>query len=63
MSEALDAWRAERDRRLRLKQCACPSCLPYPNATEADRWRPGRPIPEGWTYEQGWGLTCAEPWW
>jgi hypothetical protein len=62
MSAAMDAWRQERDRRRQRKQCACPDCLPYPNQAEADRWRPGQPVPEGWVYEEGWGLTCAEEW-
>jgi hypothetical protein len=62
MSETMVAWRQERDRRRRRKQCACPDCLPYPNLAEADRWRPGKPVPEGWRYEPGWGLTCTEEW-
>lgn len=63
VSETIQQWRRERDRRLRRHECACPGCLDYPNADQADRWRPGKPIPEGWTYEQGWGLTCTERWW
>jgi hypothetical protein len=68
MSAAMDAWREERDRRVRQRDdqgrtaCACPRCLPYPNQAEADRWRPGRPIPEGWRHEPGWGLTSTEEW-
>lgn len=63
MSDVLEAWRRERDRCRRLGLCACPTCLEYPNADQADHWRPGQPIPEGWQYEQGWGLTCTERWW
>jgi hypothetical protein len=62
MSAAMDAWREERDRRRCRRECPCILCLPYPNQAEADRWRPGKPVPEGWQHEPGWGLTCAEEW-
>jgi hypothetical protein len=62
MTAAMVEWRRERDRRHERAECACPGCLPYPNAEAAGRWRPGRPIPDGWRYEQGWGLTCTESW-
>jgi hypothetical protein len=63
MSEVMEAWRRERDRALQAGYCPCPLCLEYPNQAEADRWRPGNPIPEGWQLEPGWGLTCTERWW
>jgi hypothetical protein len=64
MSDSLgmQEWRRERNRRLRARECPCIICLPYPNQAEADRWRPGKPVPEGWQYEPGWGLTCTEEW-
>jgi hypothetical protein len=72
MSATMDAWRKERQRRLRTKQCPCILCLPYPNAAAAEAWNAksraggwtdiGEPVPEGWTFEQGWGLTCTEEW-
>jgi hypothetical protein len=72
MSATMDAWRRERDRRRRRRECPCILCLPYPNAEAAEAWNAksrtagwadiGDPVPEGWQYTPGWGLTCTEEW-
>lgn len=69
-AQTMASWRAEARRRRQQGECPCVLCLPYPNAAVAEAWNDksraagwtdiGDPIPEGWTFEPGWGLTRLE---